>query len=366
MVKVEGLVKRFRGHKHGEVQAVNGVSFEAPEGSFFTLLGPSGCGKTTTLRCVAGLEDPEDGEIYIGERLVYSRRRGRSVSAHERGVGMVFQSYAIWPHMTVFENVAFTLRAGKKRLGAAAIREKVGRALEQVRLGGLEDRPAPYLSGGQQQRLAVARALVGEPRVLLLDEPLSNLDARLREHMRLELRELQRRLKITAVYVTHDQVEALALSDFIAVMNHGQIVQLGPPGDIYSNPRDGFVADFFGWGNLIEAEISEAKAGALAVVRTPQGTVHCSVPDGWGPGDQVLLAARPENIQVYRPPAPQEDDLWEGQVQAVAFLGDSLDCQVDVAGQLMRVRAHPSLALRPGDRVQLHVPPGVWAVLPRR
>lgn len=364
MVKVEGLVKHFQGHR-GDVQAVNGVSFEVPEGSFFTLLGPSGCGKSTTLRCLAGLEDPEDGDIYIGERLVYSRRQGRSVSAHDRGVGMVFQSYAIWPHMTVFENVAFPLRAGKKRFPAADIQEKVRRALEQVRLGGLEDRPAPYLSGGQQQRLAVARALVAEPKVLLLDEPLSNLDARLREHMRLELRELQRRLNITAIYVTHDQVEALALSDAIAVMNQGQIVQLGSPAEIYSSPRNGFVADFFGWGNIIEAEICEAKEGGLTLVSTSQGNVQCSVPDGWRQGDKVLLAARPENIQVFRPPAPDEDNLWEGEVQAAAFLGDSLDCQVVVAGQAIRVRSHPSLGLRPGEKVHLRIPPESWAVLPR-
>ncbi len=365
MVKVEGLVKHFQGHR-GDVQAVNGVSFEVPEGSFFTLLGPSGCGKSTTLRCLAGLEDPEDGDIYIGERLVYSARQGRSVSAHDRGVGMVFQSYAIWPHMTVFENVAFPLRAGKRRFPAADIQERVKRVLEQVKLGGLEDRPAPYLSGGQQQRLAVARALVAEPKVLLLDEPLSNLDARLREHMRLELRELQRRLNITAVYVTHDQVEALALSDSIAVMNQGQIVQLGSPGEIYTSPRNGFVADFFGWGNVIEAEMGESKEGGMALVRTPQGTVQCFVADGWQPGDRVLLAVRPENIEVFRPPAPQKDNLWEGEVQAVAFLGGSLDCQVVVAGQMMRVSAHPSLALRPGEKVHLYIQPDSWAVLPRR
>jgi iron(III) transport system ATP-binding protein len=216
MIKVTNLAKHFSGEKDSIVAAVNDISFDVPEGRFFTLLGPSGCGKTTTLRCIAGLERPDGGIIFIGDRVVSSVLDRIFVQPHGRDIGMVFQSYAIWPHMTVFENVAFPLRVGKTKFTEQQVRNKVRQALATVQLEELENRPAPRLSGGQQQRLALARALVREPKVLLLDEPLSNLDAKLREQMRVELRELQRRLGITTVYVTHDQSEALAMSNLIA------------------------------------------------------------------------------------------------------------------------------------------------------
>jgi len=229
----------------GRVQAVDDVSLDIEEGEFFTLLGPSGCGKSTTLRCIAGFETPDDGEIVLAGELVYSRSRGQIVPVNRRDIGIVFQSYAIWPHMNVFDNVAYPLRYGsEKHMAKQEIRGKVLDSLALVRLGGLEDRPAPQLSGGQQQRVALARALVKNPKLLLLDEPLSNLDAKLREEMRFEVRDLLRELHLTAVYVTHDQLEALVMSDRIAVMQDGRLVQVGTSLDIYQRPRTAFVAGF--------------------------------------------------------------------------------------------------------------------------
>src|SRR5688572_5053066 len=218
MIQCSQLGKYFETDR-GRLRAVDEISFEVEKGTFFTLLGPSGCGKSTTLRSIAGLEEPDTGSIRIADALVFSSSEGIAVRPNKRDVGMVFQSYAIWPHMTVFENVALPLKASRKGLSRSQIREKVLSALATVQMDGLEDRPAPQLSGGQQQRLALARALVKEPKVMLLDEPLSNLDAKLREHMRLELGEILKRLEITTLYVTHDQAEALAMSHRIAVMH---------------------------------------------------------------------------------------------------------------------------------------------------
>jgi iron(III) transport system ATP-binding protein len=235
MIRVENLVKVFRGSHGEQVHALDGVSFSVHEGQFFTLLGPSGCGKTTLLRLIAGLENPQAGEIHIGGKLVCSADKKHFVPANERDIGMVFQSYAIWPHMSVFENVAFPLKVSKQRYDRNEIRNRVDRALATVRLDGYQDRPAPFLSGGQQQRLALARALVREPKIRLRDEPLSNLDAKFREQLRIELRQLQRQLGITTIYVTHDQAEALALSNTVAVMSRGKIIQ--QEAEIYEHPR---------------------------------------------------------------------------------------------------------------------------------
>jgi iron(III) transport system ATP-binding protein len=252
MLSIENLQKVFKASGGTDVRAVDGVSISIASGSILTLLGPSGCGKTTTLRCLAGLERPDAGRIVIGDTTVFDSAKGIFVPPSDRGIGMVFQSYAIWPHMSVFENVAFPLRVARNRkYSAAEIKDKVARALEMVRLGGFERRSATQLSGGQQQRLALARGLVHEPKILLLDEPLSNLDAKLREQMRFELKRLQRSLRVTTVYVTHDQAEALALSDEIAVFNQGRIVQRGNPHDIYSHPTSRFVADFIGSANFL-------------------------------------------------------------------------------------------------------------------
>ncbi len=360
MIRVTDLVKIFPDRKN-LVYAVDGVSFTVEEGSFYTLLGPSGCGKTTTLRCIAGLEKPDEGEIEIGGAVVFSRARNIHVPAHKRDIGMVFQSYAIWPHMTVFENVAFPLRVSRRKYSRDEIRRRVEEALRIVELHGLEGRMATQLSGGQQQRLALARALVREPRVLLLDEPLSNLDAKLREQMRGELRELQRRLGITTLYVTHDQIEALCMSNTIAVMNRGKIVQEGTPREIYRSPRTRFVADFIGSTNFIEG--TWAPDGRVGWVETPIGALeaHAAVP--LTPGDRVLLSIRPEDVHLHRQPPPRTANLLRGTVSSVVFVGDFLDCRIAVDGQELRTRQHPGTNLQRGDRVLVELPPEACAVL---
>jgi len=248
-IRVAGLRKTF-----GKVRAVHDVSFEVPAGSLITLLGPSGCGKTTTLRLIAGLERPDAGEVHVGGRLLTSAAQGVFLAPDKRQMGMVFQTYAIWPHMTVFENVAFPLRA--RRVPARDIRERVMAMLQSLGLDGFEDRPAPLLSGGQQQRVALGRALVANPDVLLLDEPFSNLDARLREEMRFELKELQTRVGVTTLFVTHDQTEALILSDRVLVMNAGRIAQEGAPRQVYEHPRTPFIMDVLGQVNHVSARVA--------------------------------------------------------------------------------------------------------------
>src|SRR5512141_2568625 len=268
MLSVKGLYTEYPNDRGQIVKATQNVTFEVPEGKLFTLLGPSGCGKTTTLRSIAGLERPRQGEISVSGQVVYSERTGVFVAPNKRNFGMVFQSYAIWPHMTVFQNAAFPLEVGRARLSKKQIEERVTRVLNAVDLGQYAGRDATKLSGGQQQRLALARALVMEPKLLLLDEPLSNLDAKLRELMRFELKRLQRELKITTVYVTHDQSEALALSHQVAVMNQGRIQQIGRPRDIYENPSNQFVADFVGNTNFLDGTVVRQDAPDRAVVRT--------------------------------------------------------------------------------------------------
>jgi iron(III) transport system ATP-binding protein len=290
------LVKTFRTPR-GALLACDRVSFEVPDGRFFTLLGPSGCGKTTTLRCLAGLERADDGDIDLDGEVLSSPKRGIFVAPNQRDIGMVFQSYAIWPHMTVFDNVAFPLRAARARPSDAELRRRVEGALATVRLEGLGERPATNLSGGQQQRLALARALVREPKLLLLDEPLSNLDAKLREHMRLELRGLQRDLRLTTVYVTHDQVEALAMSNIVAVMHEGRINQIGSPREIYERPANRFVADFIGSTNLLPGRVVGGSGGVRGV-QTAGGTVACVVPDDAPAGSDVVVSIRPEDVIV--------------------------------------------------------------------
>ena len=275
-----------------------------PEGQLFTLLGPSGCGKTTTLRSIAGLERPRAGEISVNDAVVYSSAKGVFVPPNRRGFGMVFQSYAIWPHMNVFENAAFPLEVGDAtRTRGEEIRDKVMRVLTAVQLDHLADREATKLSGGQQQRLALARALVMEPALLLLDEPLSNLDAKLREKMRFELKRLQRELRITTVYVTHDQSEALALSHEIAVMNEGRIQQIGTPREIYERPASQFVADFVGTTNFIDGTRRSAPARPTAEaatgVRTEIGDITVrGRPRSCAPDERVVISVRPEDVEL--------------------------------------------------------------------
>ena len=264
---------------------------------------------------------------------------------------MVFQSYAIWPHMDVYDNVAFPISQGKGKLPKAEVRERVLETLSLVRLDGLERRPAPQLSGGQQQRLALARALVRQPKALLLDEPLSNLDAKLRDDMRVELKALTERLNITTLFVTHDQLEALTLSDKIAVMRDGEIVQLGGPKDIYADPNSRFTAEFIGTTNLLEGTVA-VREGDVMRVETPQGTLSCAAVESLSPGAAAAIAIRPANIGVSAD-RRAADNVLEGEVETVVFLGDSLDCRVDVGGVLIRAFVHASQPVARGDRVYL-------------
>ena len=362
MIHVSNLVKIFPDRKE-RVYAVNDVTFTVEDGQFYTLLGPSGCGKTTTLRCIAGLEKPDAGDIEVGGVTVFSTARRTHVPAHKRDIGMVFQSYAIWPHMTVFENAAFPLRVGQKKYSNDEVKRKVMEALRTVELGGLEGRMATQLSGGQQQRLALARALVREPRVLLLDEPLSNLDAKLREQMRVELRELQRRVGITTLYVTHDQVEALTMSNVIAVMSAGKIVQEGPPRAIYSAPKTKFVADFIGSTNFIRG-IWGGGDGQGGRVETDVGVIQAGAAVALAQGEKVVVSVRPEDVNLHpEAPASQRPNLLEGRVESVMFVGEFVDCRLAVGGQELRTRQHPNLQLQRGARVFVELPPDACAVL---
>jgi iron(III) transport system ATP-binding protein len=359
MIKIHNLHMYYQTDR-GRVHAVQGISLEIQQGQFYTLLGPSGCGKTTTLRSVAGLETPEEGEIYVGDDLVFSSSRKIVVPPYRRDIGMVFQSYAIWPHLNVFENVAFPLREMKRRISREEIRKRVHEALTLVQLDGLADRPAPFLSGGQQQRLALARALVKEPRVLLLDEPLSNLDAKLREETRFELRELVKRLGITTLYVTHDQLEALTMSDVVTVMNHGRIVQSGTPMEIYQAPQERFVANFIGLTNFVEGRVLSAAKDEtrIGVVETASGKLCCVLPDGILAGDNVVVVVRPEDINIIAESVRDDENVLRATVDAVIFMGDALECQLAVGDQRLRTKLHPSSGIRRGETVYLQLPPG--------
>jgi iron(III) transport system ATP-binding protein len=358
MIKIRNLHVYYQTDQ-GSVHAVRGIDLEVQQGQFHTLLGPSGCGKTTTLRSVAGLETPDQGEIFIGDDLVFSASPEIIVPPYKRDIGMVFQSYAIWPHLNVFENVAFPLREMKPRLSQPQIHKKVTAALTLVQLDGLAGRPAPFLSGGQQQRLALARALVKEPRVLLLDEPLSNLDAKLREETRFELRELVKRLKITTLYVTHDQLEALTMSDVVTVMDQGRMVQSGTPIEIYQAPQERFVANFVGLTNFIEGEVQNSGTGPnrFGEVKTASGTLCCILPLGISSGANVVLVVRPEDIAIVSDTSIQQENILRAKVEAVIFMGDALECQLSVGNQRLRTKLHPSSSLRQGQHVTLHLPP---------
>src|SRR6185436_12197598 len=318
-----GLCTDYIGERGQAIRAANEVTFEVPQGKLFTLLGPSGCGKTTTLRSIAGLERPRLGEITVGGQVVYSHAKGVFITPNQRGLGMVFQSYAIWPHMTVFENAAFPLRVGRRRYSRQQIEHRVSKVLQTVDLHDMAQREATKLSGGQQQRLALARALVMEPRLLLLDEPLSNLDAKLRERMRFELKRLQRELGITTVYVTHDQSEALALSHSIAVMNAGRIEQVGSPREIYERPRNQFVADFVGSTNFLEARVL-ARDGDFYRVSSQIGGMKVLATDALATDEIVTISVRPEDIELSEEKR-EGDNAWEGTVYQKVFLGESVD-----------------------------------------
>lgn len=361
---VQDLHKSY-GNRREQVVAVDGVSFEVPEGVFYTLLGPSGCGKTTTLRCIAGLERPSGGQIVVEGQTVSSHRPRAFIPPHRRDIGMVFQSYAIWPHMTVFDNVAFPLKVSRESVSASEKKRRVEEALATVQLHGYAGRMATQLSGGQQQRLALARALVRRPKLLLLDEPLSNLDAKLRDELRTELRNLQRRLGITTLYVTHDQTEALSMSNTIAVMHEGRIAQESSPRTIYQRPNSRFVANFVGGTNFIDARVSSVDDGDGTILESSFGSVSAVCPDGTAVGEEVTLAIRPENVRLHLE-AAHGKNVFPGTVEEIMFLGEYLDCRVRLGQSVLLTRQHPTSQFRPGDDVHVELPVALCAILTER
>jgi ABC-type Fe3+/spermidine/putrescine transport system ATPase subunit len=344
------------------VVAVDRINLEIKEGEFFTLLGSSGCGKTTTLRMVGGLEQPEGGEIHLGGKCLVSGTNKIFIKPEKRDMGMVFQSYALWPHMTVFENVSYPLKL--RGIKGREAEKRVAEVLGLVGLGGLEERPAPALSGGQQQRVALARALVFSPKVLLLDEPLSNLDAQLREEMRRELKALQRRLGITVLFVTHDQIEALSLSDRIAIMKFGQFEQVGAPEEVYYNPATPFVRDFLGKTFLLPGKVSKVNDQQIDVEIQQSGGVPISIQrsnlsssaNGLpGLGQSVMVAIRPEQIELWGRKPEGRANLIPADLQAVHFLGDRYEYTVALGSETRVLVSPASRHLKAGERVFLEL-----------
>lgn len=341
----------------GSFHAVKGIDLKVEEGEFFTLLGPSGCGKTTTLRSVAGLEEPTSGRIEISGKPVFDSDASVLVPPQHRDIGMVFQSYAIWPHMSVAKNVAFPLETQK--LPKAEIDSRTSTVLELVGLAKHANRSATMLSGGQQQRVALARALVRSAALLLLDEPLSNLDAKLREQMRAELRDLQTRLGQTTIYVTHDQEEALAMSDRIAFIEHGEVVELGSPTDLYLKPRHISTARFLGQAEMFKAQVP-ANAGGLISVRTDLGELKVHNPEG-RVGNRVMI--RPEHILFTDEPGQASDNSFTGRITARTFSGRYLEYVVDVGGHALNIQASSSTLQPVGQEVHVSFPPDKLVLL---
>jgi iron(III) transport system ATP-binding protein len=357
MVEIERLAKNF-----GAEAAVRSLSLAVAPGEFVTLLGPSGCGKTTTLRCIAGLERPDGGDIRIGGKTVASTERGIHLNPEDRDIGMVFQSYAVWPHMTVFDNAAYGLRV--RRAPSGIVKERTMRALELVGLSSLADRYATKLSGGQRQRVALARAIVYEPKVVLFDEPLSNLDAKLREQMRIELVRLQREVGITSIYVTHDQSEALVMSDRVVVMNKGAIQQIGDPHTIYAKPANTFVANFIGVANLMQGKLT-GRSGAFCEMEIPLGEGHAPLHvtaaggDGAAKGRSLTLSVRPEDIAVHlaAPDASNTENAFQAEVINTLYLGNFLECRARVGHYELVVQIDHFEQLSPGQVVHLSFRP---------
>jgi ABC-type Fe3+/spermidine/putrescine transport system ATPase subunit len=350
MIKLSGLVKRYPGRSVAG-NAVDGIDLEVPEGELVTLLGPSGCGKTTTLRLIAGLERADRGVIEIGGQVVCDPERRIFVGPHRRSIGIVFQSYAIWPHLSVIQNVMFPLLVNRPRPRKAAARERAMQALDLVGLADLAQRPAPALSGGQQQRVALARALVREPQVLLLDEPLSNLDKGLRGRMRDEIRAVQQRLGITTVFVTHDQDEALAVSDDVVVMNGGHIVEHGLPQAIYTFPREEFTARFLGVSNSLDGVV-ESVGPDGAQVRFGARSMRCAKCGEVKVGDRVSVFMRPESFRLSR--KRHSADAWPGSIEFSIYHGDCWDYHVRVGEEVLKVRVYQEkVGIAHGDAVFL-------------
>ena len=356
-IEIQKLFKRFK-----NVVAINHIQLEVKKGEMLTLLGPSGCGKTTTLRCIAGLETPDEGDIVIDGKPMLSQG---FVQPSKRGIGMVFQNYAVWPHMKVYNNVVYGLKL--QRLSRQSIKEKAQTVLKLVGLDGLEDRYPAQLSGGQQQRVALARALVGNPKVLLLDEPLSNLDAKLREELRFEIKGLVRRMGITSVYVTHDQAEAMVISDRIAVMESGNVVQIGNAQEIYQKPANRFVADFIGTMNFMSGKVVEVLPDSNAVyVRTEfSEKMLCTMPDHTvvKAGEKVYASIRPEDVEIYTESPPSEENLFKGMIVHKAYLGNFLYFFVNVNDTMIRAQVPHHVPQEEGQELYLYLNPQKCVVL---
>jgi iron(III) transport system ATP-binding protein len=354
-LRLERIVKRY-----GKVKAVDDLSLEVQEGELLTLVGPSGCGKTTVLRCVSGFVRPDDGQIYLGDRKI------TEIPTEKRRIGLVFQNYALWPHMTVFDNLAFGLQI--KRLTKDAIKQKVEGSLALVQLGGLEDRFPRQLSGGQQQRVALARALVLEPDILLLDEPLSNLDALLREQMRFEIAQIHKHAGITTIYVTHDQTEAMVISDRIAVMEKGRIMQLGNPLEIYSKPANKFVAGFMGTTNFLHGKVAKIDK-EYVMVTTEDGLAITGRGHNIEKGAEVDVAIRPESIKFLSPAEAtdyaNEPNVFEVEVARASYVGELIDYQLKIKNHLIRAKGEVRAARSVGVRMHIKLDADQLAVLCR-
>jgi len=355
-IEIQNLFKRYK-----KVVAVNRIQLEVKQGEMLTLLGPSGCGKTTTLRCVAGLETPEEGDIIIDGKPMLSQG---FVQPSKRGIGMVFQNYAVWPHMKVYNNIVYGLKI--KKLSRPVIREKAQQVLALVGLDGLEDRYPSQLSGGQQQRVALARALVGNPKVLLLDEPLSNLDAKLREELRFEIKSLVRRMGMTSVYVTHDQAEAMVISDRIAVMDSGNVVQIGTAQDIYQKPANKFVADFIGAMNFLSGEVVDTFPDKdIAYVRTAfSAKMVCTTPNSnVAKGQEVYASIRPEDVDVFSEPPDTRANLFKGKIAHKAYLGNFLFFFISIKEIMIRVQVAHHLPQEEGQELYVYLNPAKCMIL---
>jgi ABC-type Fe3+/spermidine/putrescine transport system ATPase subunit len=354
----------------GSMQAVDGVSLAVDEGMVFTLLGPSGCGKTTLLRLIAGLEMPDAGEIHLNGQCLAAPARGVYVPAEHRNMGMVFQSHALWPHMTVFQNVAYPLRI--RRVQSREIHDRVMRILDLVGLREMHDRPATRLSGGQQQRVSLARALVYSPRVLLLDEPLSSLDARLRDDMRRQIRLLQSQLGVTVIFVTHDQREAFSMSDEVAVLRLGRVEQIGTPSEVYTHPCSPYVRDFLGHSLVLQGVLTDVMPDSAGIIidgmakplRVPiEAYARCSAPQPVEPGSPLTLSIRPEHLNVAAP--GNGEGAWlAARVQAVMYLGEAHEYVVELPGGTEVLTVPGELRAKPGEQIHLELDPAAVALWP--
>jgi iron(III) transport system ATP-binding protein len=352
-VRVDNVVKRF-----DELVAVDGISLEIARGSFFAMLGPSGCGKTTRLMSIAGLHHIDSGRITVGDIIYTDPDAGYFLAPEKRDIGMVFQSYAIWPHMTVAQNVAYPLEI--RKIAQSEIDDRVAAVLKLVGLSDMSDKLATQLSGGQQQRAALARAIVSRPRLLLFDEPLSNLDLKLREQMRVELKRIQHEVGITSIYVTHDQAEALVMSDEIIVMSKGRIQQKGGPHQIYAHPVNAYVSNFIGVANLLKGRVVQANGAGRGTVEITQGVrqvqLPCLLGEGVTQGAEAILSVRPENVEALRENGGSGPCL-EGEVLEAIFLGNYVDCRVQWGEFEWKVLSHPRDRLRKGEKVYLRLDP---------